>query len=103
MPIAELNDDGTRINVYTVYTEKELIKRVPGALYDGTQKIWHVPKTWPACLQLRGVFGTALIIGDELRKWAALERTTRVEPIIKLRDQLAPQSDELLELMQSWS
>jgi SNF2 family DNA or RNA helicase len=90
MPVAELNDDGTRINVQTVYTEKELIKRVPGALYDGTQKIWHVPKTWPACLQLRGVFGTSLTIGDELRKWATLERTMRVQNILELRDVLTP-------------
>lgn len=92
MPVAELNDDRTRINVQTVYAEKELIKRVPGAIYDGTQKTWHVPKTWPACLQLRGVFGATLVLGDELRKWAKTRRETHVDHVARLRDVLTPES-----------
>lgn len=83
MPFAEIAED--RISVQTVWSEKEMIKQVPGASWDSDAKMWHVPKSWSACVQLRGVFECDLTIGPELRKWAAAEKASRIQPSLDLR------------------
>lgn len=83
MAYAERRDD--LITVTTKYTEKELIKQVPGALWDDRNKIWTVPLTWAACLQLRGIFMTDLQVGADLTAWSWNEYQRRVKPATELR------------------
>ena len=78
--------DGGRIVVQTHWLEKDQVKLIPGVRWDANLRIWHLPLSWAAGVQLRGVFGTKLTYGDELRGWAARERADRVEPSLKLRD-----------------
>jgi hypothetical protein len=75
-----------RIFVQTVWSEKEMIKLVPGSSWDNDRKLWTVPLTWPACLQLRGIFGQTLTVGPELTRWAAEEHAGRVGRALELRN-----------------
>jgi SNF2 family DNA or RNA helicase len=98
MAYAEFNSTRNRIDVTTRYEEKELIKAVPGSRYHGEDKIWSVPATFVACLQLRGLFKDNLHIGDRLKSWAALERVDRIDQATALRTRLEPETrtNELL-------
>lgn len=88
MAVAEY-EDGV-IKVATVWNEKDLIKQVPGASWDKDEKIWKLNPTWVACLQLRGVFGSSLVIGPRLRSWAALTKMDQITPALLLRDRTEP-------------
>lgn len=88
MPHADAHNG--RIYVDTLWNEKELVKQIPGSAWDADLKKWSVPRTWPACLQLRAIFGTKLTIGPGLVAWAAVEKTSRVAPSLELRTQLTP-------------
>lgn len=81
------------IHVATVWNEKDLIKQVPGASWDKDEKIWKLPATWVACLQLRGVFGKDLVIGPELRGWAARTKANKIRPALELRDRVDLSND----------
>jgi hypothetical protein len=91
-----------RIEVITSYNDRELVKRIPGSRYHGEDKVWSVPLTWPACVQLRGQFLNDLVITDELIEWATRERRNRVDDVLELRDLTAPITNDLLVMMQSW-
>lgn len=64
-----------RFDVTSDWIDRELIKTIPGAKWDAERKIWHIPQTWPACLQMRGTFGPRLTISDEVRTWANARKT----------------------------
>jgi len=87
VPHAEISGD--RIALQTVWTEKDLVKLVPGSRWDHDGRVWTVPLSWAACLQLRGVFGAAFTVGPELQAWSWSEYTNRVTPAVELRSQLA--------------
>lgn len=76
------------------FRDKELIKMLPGARYDIHEHRWFAPLTWTVCLQLRGIFGDRLAIGDDLIKWAQAERAARVDPAIALRHAWDADGDE---------
>lgn len=84
MPTAERVDD--KIVVKTHWNEAELIKQVPGARWDNTEKHWTLELTWTACVQMRGIFGKHLVLGDELKAWARDERVFRIDPAIAMRE-----------------
>lgn len=84
MAHADLSPTGDRIDVTTVWNERELIKTVPGTRRDAHAKLWHTPLTWTACVQLRGIFGSTLTIGERLLKWAWTERA-HIDRLIELR------------------
>lgn len=86
MPRAEIMGDV--IAVETKWTEKELIKSIPGSRWAADEKIWTVPRTWAACLQLRGVFGATLEVGEKLAEWSWSEFETRVQPSLALREKI---------------
>lgn len=71
MPVVDLAEDGLRLHVQTEFHDKELIKQVPGAKWNSNLKLWTTPASWPACLQLRGVFGKRLVLTDRVKAWAA--------------------------------
>lgn len=105
MPHAERRDNV--IAVTTMWTEKEMIKQVPGARWDKDNSVWTVPLSWAACLQLRGMFGQELSVGDELAKWSMDELTKRVAPASQLRaskelSDETPMDERLREVIKSW-
>lgn len=83
MPLVERHGD--HIAVFTRWTEAELVKEIPGSRWDATSKVWTVPLTWAACLQLRGQFKDDLTVGPELNAWSHDEFTRRVHPARELR------------------
>lgn len=86
MPHAEKYDD--LIHVTTVWTESEVIKAIPGSRWRPNEKVWTVPLTFPACLQLRGSFGDSLTVGPELATWSRDEYIRRVAPAHQLRSEI---------------
>lgn len=92
MAYAEYNPTRNRIDVTTRYEEKELIKAIPGSKYHGEEKIWSVPATFVACVQLRGLFKSELHVSPALNAWAAQERVHRIDQAMALRTKLEPET-----------
>lgn len=88
MITAERVDD--KIHITSDWSDKERIKGLPGSGWNAADKVWTLPLTWAACVQLRGEFGNDLVIGTELRLWAKQERFNRVDPAVDLRGLFAP-------------
>lgn len=74
-----------KIAITADWSQKDRIKEIPGSRWSADDKLWTVPLTWTACIQLRGIFGLALKIGPYLSQWAALERKTRVDAALTMR------------------
>lgn len=101
MAHAEISEDGSAIVVTTKWQEKELIKLVPGSRWSQTNRIWTVPLTWPACLQLRGIFTVDLEVGPNLAQWSWTQKQRRIDPSLRLRNELTvedPDPDVIGEL-----
>lgn len=85
------------ILVHTERRDKDLIRQVPGATYDGREThAWTVPLSWSACLTLRGVFRDRLVVHDTLADWAWWYRQTVVEPAMNLRSLIEADGDPRL-------
>lgn len=104
MALADLDLDRQRIVVHTEWSEKDLIKQVPGMRWDSREKIWHGSVSWGTCVVLRGVFQEKLTIGPLLTQWAVQHRV-HVDRALKLRDDLVlsgyEQSSEA-QVIRSW-
>ncbi len=74
------------ITVHSEFRDKDLIRLVPGAAWDGDTRLWRVPLSWASCRVLRGVFGERLQVGPELTDWSWSHYRNTVEPAMKLRD-----------------
>ena len=85
MLVADLLPGADRITLSAAWGDKDLIKKIPGARWNHADKIWTLPLSWVACLQLRGVFKQRLVIGPGLREWAAAEKKFRVDLCVDLR------------------
>lgn len=94
MAQAEISEDGATITVDTKWTEKELIKLIPGSRWSQATRTWSVPLTWPACLQLRGIFTNDLEVGPKLTQWSWTQRQRRIEPSLRLRNELSVEDPE---------
>jgi SNF2 family DNA or RNA helicase len=91
VPLAEIIQDSHGLDVIgveTQWTEKELIKEVPSSRWNPDLKIWQVPLSWAACLQLRGLFGQNLHVGPQLALWSRREVTERIIPALELREKI---------------
>lgn len=77
---------GDHIVISTQWTEKELIKTVPGSRWDSENKNWKLPLTWSACVQLRGVFGDLLTVGPDLTEWS-WERFNKLKHYLDIRNE----------------
>lgn len=84
MPHADIGTDG-RIVVSITWSERELIKQIPGCRWNADDKEWSVPRSWAACQQLRGIFKDKLTIGAILNAWVRVEKQGRVFPAMALR------------------
>lgn len=91
MAFAEIVND--RLVVQTEWSEKDLVKQVPGSRWDPVEKVWTLPLAWASCVIARGVFGSMLRIGPELNEWAKRERTARVDLALDIRDLIDWRSD----------
>lgn len=96
MAVASLNGD--HIDVTTQWTEKELVKQVPGARWDTCdRRVWCLPLSWASCVALRGVFGQKLEVEEKLNAWAQREVETRIAPAMRLRTLTEPTPEMLLQ------
>lgn len=93
--IAEIDSrDDSRIEVRVSYSEKDMIRAIPGRIWrDGR---WTVPKSWASCVTLRAVFGQRLVVGSDLWKWAEAEKRDRIDPALALREAVDAPGDERL-------
>lgn len=87
MAYAELRDDS--IAVQTVWTEKELVKQIPGSRWNPDTRDWELPLTWASCVTARGVLPD-LIVGPELAAWSWRDFRDRVEPTTAVHQLLEP-------------
>lgn len=61
---------------------------LPGARYSRSDGGWLAPLSWATCIALRGIFGDALELGEELQAWAWETRKKRIAPALALRNSL---------------
>ena len=92
MPHAELVNG--EILVQTHWNENELIGQVPGIRWHEERRVWRIPVNWTACIQLRGIFGDRLTVGESLAEWSHGEHDTRIAPATYLRDLVERRSYE---------
>lgn len=85
--------DPKKIALVSGYTQKDLIKSIPGSGWDSKRGIWRVPLSWSSCLMLRSLFGSGLGVGPDLNAWAAREIETRIQPAMAARDLLDAPGD----------
>jgi SNF2 family DNA or RNA helicase len=85
MPLLSPSPLPSRLDVACDWSDKELIKTVPGARWDTGRKMWHVPMTWAAYVQLHGTFNGRLSLDPALEGWISAE-DARVELACSWRD-----------------
>lgn len=83
--LAELDSSTGKVLLQSEWRWKDQIKRIPGAKWSNDEGLWTVPVSWSACLAMRATFGPELVLGDELKKWAENEKTSRIDPCLALR------------------
>lgn len=90
MPHGEYDASTSTFAIATAWNEKDLIQQVAGARWDAEGKIWRTPSTWTAAVQLRGVFGQALTLGQSLIDQVWRIRESWVDAAVRLRQQVEP-------------
>lgn len=74
----ERSDGGKRNRIYLRSPYDPAVvsrcKQVTGGNWSAAKKVWSYPLDYGTCLELRRLFGKALVIGPELWEWAATER-----------------------------
>jgi SNF2 family DNA or RNA helicase len=88
------NED--RILVQASFLEKDLIKQIPGALWNNQIKEWTLPLSWAACVQARAIFKETLTIGAALARWSVKEYNDRIVPSLALRNRYELTDEERL-------
>lgn len=73
MPLLSPSVMEGRLDVACDWSDRELIKQVPGARWDANRKSWHVPMTWAAYVQLHGTFANRMTVDPALNEWATAE------------------------------
>lgn len=76
---------GDRIVLQSSYSDKDLIRTIPGARWAKDTSLWSVPLSWASCKQLRSTFRDRLFVGDDLLKWAKQEYEFRIIPSMEWR------------------
>lgn len=90
MPHGEYDATTSTFAIATTWNEKDLVQQVAGARWDAEGKIWRVPATWNAAVQLRGVFGETFTLGQSLIDAVWRIRESWVDEALRLRTQLEP-------------
>ena len=92
MPLLSPSPLSARMDVACEWSDKELIKTIPGARWDAARKTWHVPQTWAAWVQVQNTFNGRLTVDPALGEWAATEHD-RVEVARAWRGVIDPGSE----------
>lgn len=90
MPHGEYDPTTLTFAIATQWNERELIQQVAGARWDSESKLWRTPATWTAAVQLRGVFGPALTLGQSLIDELWRIREAWVDDALALRANVEP-------------
>lgn len=90
MPHGEYDASTSTFAIATAWNEKDLVQQVAGARWDSEHRTWRVPATWNAAVQLRGVFGPALTLGQSLIDEVWRIRESWVDPALALRQEIYP-------------
>lgn len=90
MPHGEYDRTTNTFAIATTWNEKDLVQQVAGARWDAEDRTWRVPATWPAVVQLRGVFGNALTLGPNLVDVVWSWRNNWVDDAIAMRGNVDP-------------
>lgn len=77
-----------RIYLESAPSQKEQVQEIMGSRWDKGSRRWHIPLSWSACKQMRGVFGNELELGPQLLKWAQEEVSDRIAPSLTIREAL---------------
>jgi SNF2 family DNA or RNA helicase len=91
--------------VSTEYRHRDMIRQVDGARYDPELHKWVVPRTWTACVALRGVFGDQLEVGPRLAEWSIRDHADRIVPALQARLTTSLADDDrsaAAETIRSW-
>jgi SNF2 family DNA or RNA helicase len=83
---AEVDRSTDKIWLESEWRWREQIKLIPGSKWSTDKTKWSVPLTWSSCLALRATLGSELELGENLKEWAANERTTRIDPCLSIRE-----------------
>jgi hypothetical protein len=104
VPHGEYDASTSTFAIATAWNEKDLVQQVAGARWDAENRTWRVPATWPAVVQLRGVFGPSLTLGQSLIDYVWKLRRERIDVVLELRTALEPIDDRSIELevIRSW-
>lgn len=104
MPHGEFDVTTNTVMLTTIWSDKDLVQQVAGARWDAEAKCWRVPATWPAVVQLRGVFKESFTLGQSLIDFVWKLRRERIDPVLELRTALEPIDDRSIELevIRSW-
>lgn len=87
MPYAEIDFSADpRITVATQWTEKDQVKEIPGSRWNTEDKMWKLPLTYTACVQLKGIFGESLQVGPDLTRWIWHEWDHRIKHVMSIRE-----------------
>lgn len=82
------------------FVKKDVVKGLDGSSYSRKLDTFTIPLTWQSCLALRSTFGSDLVIGPELLKWATDLRKTQIDPAMYWRGVLeGPCETELDEML----
>lgn len=93
---ADLDETGERIILFsgmsqqghpvtTLWSDKPLITQIPGKAWDAKRKLFTLPLSWSACVQVRAVFGDRLAVGKPLSGWSRGEKQRR-DTALRYRD-----------------
>lgn len=81
-------EDGT-LTISSEWTEKELIKSIPGSRWNPKLKHWTLPDAWASFVTSKGVLGDRLTYSQEVIDRLWYEHRSRIEPSMLLREALS--------------
>lgn len=91
----KLSIENGKLRIETEFTDRYLIRELPGASYHKNQNMWTAPLSWGSLVALRGLFGQHLDIGQDVVDWSWKEYRWRIEPCMKIRLQTELDNDDV--------
>lgn len=81
--------DNDVVTITSEWTEKELIKSIPGSRWNASLKKWTVPDAWSSFVTAKGVLDNRLTFSADITKRLWDEHHKRIEPALLLREMLS--------------
>lgn len=85
------------LTISSEWTEKELIKSIPGSRWNAKLKVWTLPDAWASFVTAKGILGDRLSFSENVltRMWS--EHRERIAPSLDLRDKLYYEPDHTFD------